>query len=90
MKEYPQNRTYILCPVGLATANIGNVLELARHRLDRQYIIWDYPENSPKIKELSALTQIKILTHAQARNEVSKKEWTDPEDLTKLKKEPEI
>lgn len=84
MKPYPKNRIYVFFPALTAAAHLKGKKELARHRLDKNSVIWDYHENDADLKKIGSLPGVKLFTHDQALKEMTKKPWYKPSGLTKL------
>jgi len=84
MKQYPKNRIYVIFPAPSSEAELKEKKSLARHRLDKNAVIWDYHENDPILKKLKGLPGVKLFTHDQALKEMAKETWQIPNELTKL------
>ena len=85
MKQYPKNRIYVIFPTLTATAELKAKKTLGRHRLDKEFVIWDYNERDPILKKLKSLPGVKLFTHDEALKEVAKETWTKPESELKPK-----
>lgn len=84
MKPYPKNRTYVIFPALTATAHLKTRKSLARCRLDKKSVIWDYHERDPILEKFRKIPAIKLLTHDQALKEMSKETWQKPEEHPNL------
>jgi len=76
MLDYPKNRIYAIIPKAKVKSLIGDVLEVVRKSIDENFIVWDFPMQDKKVKELKKDSDIKLYSHDQILEVMASKEWS--------------